>query len=556
MKTELAPLRPDALDDFEALSRALAAALVDIRLVLAIAATLICGTLWWCLHQSYNLLLAYADVPTHLNLARRVHDDLHPGLGQLGSYWLPLAHVVELPFVWNDTLWRSGLAGALPSMACYLLSVGLLYQLAMLATGERMPGVIAALAFAANPNVLYLHVLPMFEPTIIASMLAATYLLARWLRDGGFALLIAAAAAMSVAATSRYESWGFVAASAVVVASALWQQGCRGARLRGRLLFYLVLAWYGMALWLLWNLALNGDALYFLHPSFNKGLAEARLAILTKRHVLRATAYVFYSIADNAGPLLVGLGALGLWRFGGAFGLRARGLWLYLLAAPAAFDVFYLWYKGTPPITVPQLIPHTSGNIRYGVVTLPLLCLAVGYLARAPLPVRGRPTRRGLWALAQAAVLASVLMQPLVLVQRHYVVSFNEANTDAYLRQQNIRINVAHWLRAHYDGGRIMMSTFKGADRIILDSGLHDNVFVHEGSQNDWHCALKRPQRWVRWIVLFKKGDGAAALIKYKAVGGAQEYFTRIYDVGGSDGYWVFKRNARPWINKHPGPCG
>lgn len=566
MKTQVARPASGALENLRAAAEALAAALLDVRAVLLAAATLIAAALWWCLHQSYNVILAYADAPTHLNLARRVQDDLHPGLGQLGDYWLPLAHVIELPFVWNDALWRSGLAGSIPSMMCYLLSVWLLYQLAYLATDQRMPAVIAALAFAANPDVLYLHVLPMFEPAIIASMLCAVYLLARWLRGGGFSTLVGAALAMSVTCTSRYEAWGVALGSALVVIVALREQGYRGARLRGRLLFYLILAWYGMALWLLWNLALSGDPLYFLHPSFNKGLPEARLAILTKGKILRATAYVFFSVADNAGPLLIGLGALGLWRFTSTFGLKARGLWLYLLAAPAVFDVFYLWFKGTPPITVPQLIPHLSGNIRYGVVTLPLLSLLVAYLARRPAIVIGGPAPLArqlvvvrrllpiLWPPVQLGLLALVLAQPALLVKNHYIVSYNEPNTSDYRYAQELRVDVAHWLNRHYDGGLILMSTFKGADRIILESGLPDHLFVHEGSQNTWRCALARPQRWVRWIVLFKRRDGAARLIRSISVG-SQFFYKRVYDDASSDGYWVFRRNARPWHSLHPKAC-
>ena len=59
-------------------------------------------------------------------------------------------------------------------------------------------------------------------------------------------------------------------------------------------------------------------------------------------------------------------------------------------------------------------------------------------------------------------------------------------------------MELGHWLGAHYDGGLILMSTFKGADRIILESGLGDRDFVHDGSQNTWKCALRVPQKWVQ----------------------------------------------------------
>ena len=593
--------------------RRIGAALVGARMVLAIATALIGSTLWWCLRQPYNVILSYADAPTHLNLARRVHDDLHPGLGQLGAYWLPLAHVIELPFVWNDALWHSGLAGAIPSMGCYLLSVWLIYQLAFLATAQRIPGAIAALAFAANPNVLYLHVLPMFEPSIIASVLAATYLLALWLRRRKLWLLVAAAAAVSVMCTSRYEAWAAAVAAGGVVLVALWRQGETRDRVVGRLVLFLLLAWYGMALWLLWNLALNGDPLYFLHPSFNKGLAEDRLAILTKHHLTHAVAYVYFSVYDNAGRILVALGVLGLLRFVAQLVRWTEGLWLVLLAAPALFDAFYLWFKGTPPILVPDLIPFISGNIRYGVVSLPLLCVLAGCLARRPIAaarmsaddavppdsvessvtvttvttttsatsattvttvtagaadatgavgaahgVTRDATRalaalpallRPVWPLVQLGLLALVVAQPLMLLRRGDVVSYNEANNAAYRAAQQVRTDVAHWLGAHYTGGLILMSTFKGADRIILDSGLPDDVFVHEGSQETWRCALRYPQRWARWVVLFKRGDGAATLLKSRTVS-QQLYFTRVRDAAGSSYYLVYRRNTRPWPPK------
>lgn len=575
------------------------AALVGVRMVLAIAAVLIGSTLWWCLHQSYNVILSYADAPTHLNLARRVHDDLHPGLGQLGAYWLPLAHVLELPFVWNDALWRSGLAGAIPSVGCYMLSVWMIYNLTFLTTAQRIPAAIASLAFAANPNVLYIHVLPMFEPSIIASLLTAAYLLALWLRRGKLWLLVAAAGAVSVMCTSRYETWGAAIAAAGVVLAALWRRGATRDHIVARLVLFLLLAWYGMALWLLWNLALNGDPLYFLHPSFNKGLAEGRLAPLTKRHLTHAVAYVYFSIYDNAGRILVVLGVLGLPRFVVLPRRWMEGLWLVLLAAPALFDMFYLWFKGTPPILVPDLIPFISGNIRYGVVSLPLFCVLAGCLARRPIVAPRTPANdaapldvvdsaaasnpidkidpppstraigapraiergvmrvlsalpallRPLWPLVQVGLLTLVVAQPLMLLRQGSVVSYNEANNPAYRAAQQVRTDMAHWLGAHYTGGLILMSTFKGADRIILDSGLHDNVFIHEGSQETWRCALRYPQRWARWVVLFKRGDGAAVLLKSRGVG-QQRYFTRVATAAGSSYYLVYKRNSTPWPPK------
>ena len=57
-------------------------------------------------------VLAYGDAEAHLNIAKRVVSGLTGGLAQLGSVWLPLPHLLMVPFVVDDNMWRTGLAGA------------------------------------------------------------------------------------------------------------------------------------------------------------------------------------------------------------------------------------------------------------------------------------------------------------------------------------------------------------------------------------------------------------------------------------------------------------
>jgi hypothetical protein len=67
------------------------------------------------------MLLLYGDAVAHLHIARRIFDSLNPGFRQLGSVWLPLPHLLLLPFVQKMSWWQTGMAGAWPSMACYVL---------------------------------------------------------------------------------------------------------------------------------------------------------------------------------------------------------------------------------------------------------------------------------------------------------------------------------------------------------------------------------------------------------------------------------------------------
>ena len=92
------------------------------RLALILVLLSLTAVVFYCAKQE---LLLYGDAVAHVNIARRLVDNRHPSesFGQLGTVWLPLQHMAMLPFVWNESLWRSGIAGAIPSMLAYLLGV-------------------------------------------------------------------------------------------------------------------------------------------------------------------------------------------------------------------------------------------------------------------------------------------------------------------------------------------------------------------------------------------------------------------------------------------------
>src|SRR5436190_18960693 len=96
-------------------------------------------------------LLLYGDAVAHINIARRVIDSLTPGPLQLGTVWLPLPHVLMLPFVVSDTAWQSGIAGSFGSMFAFILgTVGVYRIVSQLAS--RSAAWLAALIYGCNPN--------------------------------------------------------------------------------------------------------------------------------------------------------------------------------------------------------------------------------------------------------------------------------------------------------------------------------------------------------------------------------------------------------------------
>src|SRR6266702_3224052 len=144
----------------------------DALLVVA-AAISIASFLYYVRHGD---LLLYGDAVAHINIARRVFDSRTPGLLQLGTVWLPLPHLLMMPFLVSKWAWRTGLGGSVPSMAAYVIGTAGISRLARGAlafpsepdVAARLAGWFAALIYAANPNLIYLQTTAMTEPLYLA----------------------------------------------------------------------------------------------------------------------------------------------------------------------------------------------------------------------------------------------------------------------------------------------------------------------------------------------------------------------------------------------------
>src|SRR5579859_2921959 len=136
----------------------------------------------WYFLQQHQILL-YQDAVSHLRIARRVFDNTIPGVSQLGGVWLPFPQVLMLPFVWNDYLWRTGLAGSFSSMICYLVAVIYLFRSARRLTHSNVASFVGTLLFIFNPNVLYLQSTPLSELVCIATTMIACYYFLAWVQE-------------------------------------------------------------------------------------------------------------------------------------------------------------------------------------------------------------------------------------------------------------------------------------------------------------------------------------------------------------------------------------
>src|SRR5271154_2249849 len=82
-------------------------------------------------------VLLYGDAVAHINIARRVFDSKTPGLLQLGTVWLPLPHLLIIPFLVSMKMWETGAGGSIPSMAGFVLSVLGIFRLVRVALSRN-----------------------------------------------------------------------------------------------------------------------------------------------------------------------------------------------------------------------------------------------------------------------------------------------------------------------------------------------------------------------------------------------------------------------------------
>src|SRR5215212_621821 len=149
-------------------SKTLRSSSLDTIVAALALALLSVASVWFFYHKGY--LLYYGDAQAHLNIARRMIDSRTPGYDQIGTVWLPLPHLLMLPTVANDHLWRTGLAGAIPSAICFIIASTFLFASVKMAFNSRAAAATATALFALNPNLLYLQSTPMTEPSFFAGL--------------------------------------------------------------------------------------------------------------------------------------------------------------------------------------------------------------------------------------------------------------------------------------------------------------------------------------------------------------------------------------------------
>lgn len=454
----------------------------------------------WYFFQHHQILL-YEDAFSHLSIARRIIDSLTPGFAQLGGVWLPLPHLLMLPFIWNDYLWRTGLAGSLPSMLCYLIATVYLYLAAWRLTRDSRASFIGALVFILNPNVLYLQATPLSELVCIATLTMTGYYFLAWVQDDRPTDLIFVAGSTCLATLARYDGWILFPTLLVFIVFIGWIKHQRLVQIEGNLIMFATLGGLGIALWLLWCAVIFGDPLYFQRGPYS---AQAQTAVFLQTHVLETYHNLFQSFRyyillciDTMGSILVLLAAFSLAVFVARRRLAPETFAVFVFLVPFCFYILSL-YGGQANLYVPQVVPADAPqkvfNVRFGAEMVAPVALLLAILARkwSSQKCARCLAREGRWLLAGVIVLQTVL------IVRGGIITMQDGQYGGSCAFPH-PINV--YLAQHYAGGRVLENVF--SSKIDgAEAGIELKDLIYEGSGELWKQALNDPAALVDWIIV------------------------------------------------------
>ncbi|HEY1254676.1 MAG TPA: hypothetical protein VGF01_07850 [Terracidiphilus sp.] len=494
--------------------------------VASCAAASICAIVWsW----RNGAMLNYGDAVAHLHIARRVFDARIPRLTELGSVWLPLPHILMLPFVQIYSWWANGFAGVIPSALAYSAACCGIYRLSR----HWLSPIESALAlafFALNPNLLYLQTTAMTEPLFVCEMVWIAVWLVEWRaslegdtkRTSRLQCLIALVLIASI--FTRYDGW--------IMALVAWT--CMGVTLlrRGRLRstsFWIASIFIIAApiAWFVYNSVGFGDWLYFARGPYSAKAIELRTMSHGEGpphpgwHNPWVSLLFFVKVAEmdavaaawgNVLLIVSLLGTILAW-----FTAHIRAFtWALLLWFPIPFYAYSVAY-GSVPIFLPPWWPHSWYNTRYGMEMLPAFALGVGFAAHIVLVLVNDFKAREIdarWMRCAEGVLCALIVVNAALMVRERPLTYVEGIKNIEARRQYekeipqaFREELTYWPHA-----TILMDT-SVFPNLVAFTGIPLRQTINESDLWIFDEALKAPAAHAQLILAFD-GDAVDQAVK------------------------------------------
>lgn len=488
----------------------------ETRLITALAASL--AVLSFAYYLQHDCTLLYGDAVAHINIARRVFDSKTPGLLQLGTVWLPLPHLLMIPFLISKAAWQSGAGGSVPSLIAFAFVVVGIFRLVRGALSfpaepdseSRMAAWLAAAVVGANPNLIYLQTTAMTEPLYLALFLWAIVHLEEFAQSlaakteetvSALGSLRKCAFCLAGAELTRYDGWfAAVAVSiAAIVIAIVAGGGVNRGELRRALRNFLLIVAAAPAIWLAYNWIIYRNPLEFADGPYSARAIEKRSATPGfpshpgANHVLAAGQYFVKSAEDNLAEgklqrVWIGIAALGTLL---CLLVNRRLAALLLLWVPLPFYALSIAYGGVP-IFVPTWWPFSYYNARYGIELLPAIAVFFSFsFYFLTTLTRNLASKVMVGAVAVVFVAASYLS-----VWRAQPVSFREAWVNSRSRIALEKTLAANLRKLPPDATLLMyLGDHVGA---LQDAGIPLSRVIQEGNHRTWKQPTDPEGLWER----------------------------------------------------------
>ncbi len=484
-------------------------------------------------------ILLYGDAVAHINIARRVFDSRTPGLLQLGTVWLPLPHLLMIPFLLSSWMWKTGVGGSIPSMAAYVFGTVGIFRLVRDGLGSAAQSVVmarvaawlAAIVYATNPNLIYLQATALTEPLYLAWFIWAMVYFNEFVQESGksgenarqvtaSSPLVKCGFCLAAACLTRYDAWFLTIAIGVAALLVALRANQRGVTLVRGLRKFILLAAAAPVLWLAYNAIVYRNPLEFATGPYSAKAIEQRSTATSHpgAHDLQtAFSYFLKSAELNLATaswqklwLLLGLAGV----LAGLAGKQFRShLWpLLLLWIPLPFYSLSVAYSGVP-IYVPVWWPFSYYNVRYGLELLPafsvFVAVAVCFAAQL---VRRRAFKFGAVAatlIFVATSYASIWRAPAC---------FSEAAINSRGRIA-VERELADFVKALPPDSTLLMylGNHVGA---LQQAGVPLRRVINEGNHRTWkqpadldglwERALANPAKYADFVIAFE-GDAVSS---------------------------------------------
>jgi hypothetical protein len=482
-------------------------------------------------------VLLYGDAVAHINIARRVFDSKTPGLLQLGTVWLPLPHLLMIPFLVSKEMWQRGVGGSIPSMAAYVFGAIGIFRLVRgalprEAETDRPASVAAwtaAIVYAANPNLIYMQTTAMGESLYLALFIWVIVYFSEFVR-GSAPALMKCGVCFAAACLTRYDGWFLAAATVVLIVLLHLFAGDAHAKKRSTLplkraalIKFILITAASPTLWLAYNAIVYRNPLEFANGPYSAKSIERRTQnannpghpgsgnpVLASRYFLKSAEL---NVAENKWLqrtwVLLAIAALVVAPWNSGRQNIASRAWLILLFIPLPFYALSVAYGGVP-IFIPPWWPFTHYNVRYGLQLLPAFAASMAVLVYVVLRLKWKPRVRVLVLLA----LFAFLTVSYASIYRATPSCLEEAQINMRTRNQ-LETQLAAWLQKLPPDATLLMYV---GDHVgaLQQAGIPLKQTINEGNHRTWkqpadpdglwERALADPTRYADYVIAFE-GD-------------------------------------------------